>query len=196
MGTGMMVAVAGVVLLGVLLVVIYNGLVTARNRIANALSQIAVQLQRRHDLIPNLVEVAKGYMAHERDTLEAVITARNQAVGALSNLPAGGSAAVAGVAGAEAALGNAVGRLFALAESYPDLKADASMGRVQEELASTENRVAFARQACNDAVLSYNNRRETFPANLIAGNFGFAAAAMWELEDAAARQAPKVSFVR
>lgn len=190
MDMGMMVALGVVGLAGLVVVLLYNGLVTGRNAAANALSQISVQLQRRHDLVPNLVETARAYMAHERDTLEAVTAARDQAAGAL------GGGGVARMAGAEAALGGALGRMFALAEAYPDLKADGTMRQLQEELSSTENRVAFARQAYNDAVMSYNNRREMFPANLLAGPFGFMPLELWELEAAEARQPPKVSFAR
>lgn len=175
-------------------VVIYNGLVALKNRVRNAFSQIDVQLQRRYDLIPNLVETAKAYMAHERDTLEAVIAARNQASTAARHAQAGQPGAIAELAGAEAALGGLLARFFALAEAYPDLKASQNMAQLQEELASTENRVAFARQAYNDATMSYNTRREQFPDSLIAGLFRFDAAEMWRLENQEARQAPRVDF--
>jgi LemA protein len=174
---------------------VYNGLITARNFFKNAFAQIDVQLNRRHDLIPNLVEVAKGYLAHERQTLEAVIQARNGAVTGLKAAAAnpGDAAAMGALAGAENQLSSALGRLFALAEAYPDLKANQNMMQLTEELSSTENRVAFARQAFNDAVTEYNNRREVFPASLIAGFFNFLPAAWLELEDAK-RAAPSVKF--
>ncbi|HUO80757.1 MAG TPA: LemA family protein [Steroidobacteraceae bacterium] len=177
-------------------VVIYNRLVASRNGFHNAFAQIDVQLTRRYDLIPNLVETAKGYLAHERGTLEAVISARNAAVAGLKGAVAapGNPAAVAALAGAEGALGGALGRLFAVAEAYPDLKANQTMAQLMEELTSTENRVAYARQAYNDAVLSYNNAREVFPNNLIAGTFGFAAAAPLEIDSPAKRAAPEVKF--
>src|SRR5512133_3464934 len=162
---------------------IYNGLVTLRNYFKNAYAQIDVQLKRRYDLIPNLVETAKGYMAHERQTLEAVIAARNTAVGANQRAaanPADG-AAIQGLAAAEAGLTGALGRLFALSEAYPDLKANQNMMQLSEELTSTENKIAFARQAFNDAVMSYNNRREVFPSSVIAGMFQFAPAALLEI---------------
>jgi LemA protein len=174
----------------------YNRLVTARNAFKNAFAQIDVQLTRRYDLIPNLVETAKGYMKHERETLEAVIKARNTALAGLkaaSSNPAD-AAAVAQLQGAEAQLGGALGRLFALAEAYPDLKANQNMMQLSEELTSTENKVAFARQAYNDAVMAYNNARETFPSSIIAGSFNFAPAQMLEAAKPEAREAPKVSF--
>ena len=175
---------------------IYNGLVTARNAYKNAFAQIDVQLQRRHDLIPNLVEVAKGYIKHERETLEAVIQARNTAVSGLNAAKAnpGDPTAMAALGTAEGALTGSLGRLFALAEAYPDLKANQTMMQLSEELTSTENRVAFARQAYNDAVMNYNNRREIFPNTLIAGPFGFQPAALLELETPEAKVVPKVSF--
>ncbi len=175
-------------------IVAYNGLVALRNRVRNAFAQIDVQLQRRYDLIPNLVETAKAYMAHERETLQAVIAARNQAQAAAGRASGGASGAIAELAGAEAALGGLLTRFFALAEAYPDLKANQNMAQLQEELASTENRVAFARQAYNDAVMTYNTKREQFPDSLVANAFGFTAAESWQVEDSAARQAPKVSF--
>ncbi len=193
---------AGWIVLGVVavlviyLIMIYNGLVALRNRIENGFSQIDVQLQRRYDLIPNLVETAKGYMKHERETLEAVIAARNAAQSAASKAegnPIDG-AAIRDLAGAEAVLGSAMGKFFALAEAYPDLKANQNMMQLQEELASTENRISFARQAYNDAVMNYNTKRESFPDMLIANNFGFKEAQMLELEDEEARKAVKVSF--
>jgi LemA protein len=176
---------------------IYNGMVTARNRYKNAYSQIDVQLKRRYDLIPNLVETAKGYMKHERETLEAVITARNRAMNASQQASGnpGDPAAMKNLAGAEAALTGTLGRLFALAENYPDLKANENMIQLQEELTSTENRVAFSRQAFNDAITEFNTRCETFPANLIAGSFGFHPAELLESTESPEERKPvKVSF--
>ena len=175
---------------------IYNGLVTARNAFKNAFAQIDVQLQRRFDLIPNLVETAKGYMSHERETLEAVIAARSAAQ---SGLPAakanpGDPAAMAQLAAAQGQLNAGLGRLLAVAEAYPDLKANQNMMQLTEELTSTENKVAFARQAFNDAVMAYNNKREVFPSNIVAGMFNFAAAALLEITEPEKREAPKVSF--
>jgi LemA protein len=180
----------------VFVVSLYNRLVVLRNRIKNAFAQIDVQLTRRHDLIPNLVETVKGYIKHERETLEAVIKARNTAVSMLRSVAADPSKgeAVQQLAGAEAALGGALGRLFALAEAYPDLKANQNMMQLTEELTSTENRVAFARQSYNDAVMEYNNARETFPSSVVAGTFQFTPGTMLEIEDAAKRAVPKVSF--
>ena len=175
---------------------IYNGLVLLRNRIKNAFAQIDVQLKRRYDLIPNLVETAKGYLKHERETLEAVIAARNQAASAAkaaAAAPADG-AAVRALSGAEQALRGTLDRLMLVVERYPELKADRTMLQLQEEITTTENRIAFARQAYNDDVMAYNVKREVFPNNLIAGPFGFAAAQQLELESAAERQAPKVQF--
>jgi LemA protein len=175
---------------------IYNRLVTARNGFKNAFAQIDVQLTRRYDLIPNLVETAKGYLKHERETLEAVIAARNGALAGLKAAAAnpGSAEAVSQLAGAEAGLTGALGRLFAVAEAYPDLKANANMMQVSEELTSTENRVAFARQAFNDAVMGYNNAREMFPNSVIAGMFNFEPAKMLEAPAAEKREPPKVSF--
>jgi len=175
---------------------IYNGLVTYRNRYKNAYAQIDVQLKRRYDLIPNLVETAKGYLKHERGTLEAVIQARNQAAyaSAQAAINPGDPKAMAGLAGAEGALTGVLSKLFALAEAYPDLKANQNMAQLSEELASTENKVAFARQAFNDAVMVYNTARERFPAVLLAGVFGFGPAELFELTNVAEREAPKVSF--
>lgn len=177
---------------------IYNGLVTRRNAYRNAFAQIDVQLTRRHDLIPNLVETVKAYMQHERDTLEAVIRARNSAIGGLNAAKGnpGDPAAMQQLAQAEGALGGALGRLFALSEAYPELKSSANMAQLTEELSSTENRVAFARQAFNDAVMSYNNQREVFPANLLAGTFNFQQAALLGIgeEEAHKREVPKVQF--
>ena len=185
--------VAGLILY---LIIIYNGLVTARNRFKNNYAQIDVQLQRRYDLIPNLVETAKRYMKHERDTLEAVIQARNQAQGAAqaaARKPEDPKA-IQALIGAEGILGGALGRFFALAEAYPDLKANQTMQQLMEELSSTENRVAFARQAFNDSVMDYNNQREQFPNNLVAGPFGFLPAQQLEIQNEEAREAVRVSF--
>ena len=175
---------------------IYNRLVTARNAYKNAFAQIDVQLTRRHDLIPNLVEVAKGYLQHERGTLEAVISARNAAVTGLKAAAAnpGDPASVQQLAGAENQLTGALGRLFALAEAYPDLKANTTMMQLSEELTSTENKVAFARQAYNDSVMNYNNTREVFPNNVFAGMFNFQPAQLLEIESVEKRAVPKVSF--
>ncbi|MEM8955022.1 MAG: LemA family protein [Verrucomicrobiota bacterium] len=175
----------------------YNGLVKLRNRYKNAFAQIDVQLKRRYDLIPNLVEVAKKYMAHESETLEAVIQARNMASSAREKVaadPGGDAAAMAGLAGAESGLGGVLGRLFALSEGYPDLKANQNMMQLTEELSSTENKISFARQAYNDAVMNYNNKREMFPSSIIAGMFNFVAATMFEVTDEKEREAVKVDF--
>jgi LemA protein len=176
---------------------IYNGLVTLRNRFKNAFAQIDVQLKRRYDLIPNLVEAAKGYLTHERQTLEAVIAARGAAVNAAQRAAAapGEPAAMAGLSQAEGALGGALGRLLAVFEAYPDLKANQNVMQVQEELTSTENKVAFARQGYNDSVMSYNTKRESFPDTIIAGLFAFTEATLLEAtESKEERQAPKVKF--
>jgi LemA protein len=186
-----------IVALAVWAIGIYNGLVGLRNQFKNAFAQIDVQLKRRYDLIPNLVETAKGYIKHERETLEAVIKARNQAVAAASAASAapGNPAAMQGLGQAEGALTGMLGRMFALAESYPDLKANQNMLSLQEELSSTENKVAFSRQAFNDAVMTYNTKRESFPGNIFAGMFGFGAAELLQAtESAEERKAPKVSF--
>jgi LemA protein len=177
-------------------IVIYNRLITLRNRVKNAFAQIDVQLTRRHDLIPNLVETVKGYIKHERETLEAVIKARNTAASLLRTAAADPTRgeSVTQLAGAEGALSGALGRLFALAEAYPDLKANQNMMQLSEELTSTENRVAFARQNYNDAVMDYNNARETFPNSIVAGAFRFTPGALLEIEDVAKRAVPKVSF--
>ena len=174
----------------------YNSLVTARNAFKNAFAQIDVQLTRRYDLIPNLVETVKGYIKHERETLEAVIRARNTAFAGLKAAASdpGNAAAVSQLAGAESALGSALGRLFAVAEAYPDLKANQNMMQLSEELTSTENKVAFARQAYNDAVMTYNNKREVFPSSVVAGMFAFAPAQLLDIAKPEAREAPKVSF--
>jgi LemA protein len=178
---------------------IYNGLVTARNGYKNAFAQIDVQLQRRFDLIPNLVEVAKKYMAHERETLEAVIAARSAAQSGLAaaNASPGNPAAMAQLAAAQGQLNAGLGRLLAVAEAYPDLKANQNMMQLTEELTSTENKVAFARQAFNDMVMAYNNRREVFPNSVFAGMFGFQPATLLEIpaeQQAQVRAAPKVEF--
>jgi LemA protein len=174
---------------------LYNRLIRGRNGYQNAYAQIDVQLIRRHDLIPNLVETAKGYLQHERQTLEAVVNARTNAVGAqaaAAKAP-GDPTAMGQLAGAENVLTQALGRLFALAEAYPNLKANENMMQLSEELTSTENRVAFARQAYNDSVMSYNNRRQVFPASVIAGPLGFKPAALLDI-DKTQRQPPSVSF--
>jgi LemA protein len=185
-----------IVVLVIFFISIYNGLVTARNGYKNAFAQIDVQLTRRYDLIPNLVETAKGYLKHERETLEGVIAARNGAVSGLQAAKAspGDPAAMKQLSGAENVLTQSLGKLFALSEAYPDLKANQTMMQLSEELTSTENRVSFARQAYNDAVMGYNNRREVFPNSVVANTFGFAAAQSLEIEKAEMRAAPKVSF--
>jgi LemA protein len=178
------------------LIGMYNNLVNLRNRVRNGFSQIDVQLTRRYDLIPNLIEAVKGYMSHERGTLEAVVNARNSAVAGLKQAAADPAdpKAIRALAAAESTLGGTLGRLFALAESYPDLKANQNMMQFQEELASTENKVAFARQAFNDAVMTYNNACQNFPSNVVANNFGFQAAEFLEIGDEGKREVPKVSF--
>ncbi|MGA9575687.1 MAG: LemA family protein [Lysobacterales bacterium] len=175
---------------------IYNRLVAGRNRFKNAFAQIDVQLTRRHDLIPNLVETAKGYIKHERETLEAVTNARNMAVAGLKAASKDPSdpAAMKQLAQAEQGLSGALGRLFAVSESYPDLKANQNMMQLSEELTTTENKVAFARQAYNDSVMQYNTMRESFPNNFFAGWFNFQHAELLEIEDEAKREAPKVTF--
>jgi len=188
-----------VVVLAFWAVGIYNGLVTARNAFKNAFAQIDVQLQRRFDLIPNLVETAKGYLTHERETLEAVIAARGAAVSGLAAAKAspGDPAAMAELANTQGVLNNALGRLLAVSEAYPDLKANQNMMQLTEELTSTENKVAFARQAFNDSVMAYNNKREVFPSSVVAGMFNFAPAALLEIAEdkqAEVRAAPKVEF--
>ena len=174
----------------------YNGLVTQRNRFKNAFAQIDVQLKRRYDLIPNLVETAKGYMAHERETLEAVMQARAGAVAAHGPASADPSDAnaVKNLTNAEGVLGQSLGRLMMVAEAYPNLKADTSMLALSEELTSTENKISFARQAYNDAVMVYNTAREVFPASVIAGSFNFQPAQPYEIDNQAQREAPKVAF--
>ena len=197
--TGFLILLAIVVVLAFWVVGIYNGLVTARNAFKNAFAQIDVQLQRRFDLIPNLVETAKGYLSHERETLEAVIAARGAAMAGLSAAKAspGDPAAMAELANSQGMLNGALGRLLAVAEAYPDLKANQNMMQLTEELTSTENKVAFARQAFNDSVMAYNNRREVFPSSAVAGMFNFAQAALLEIpadQQATVRAAPKVTF--
>ena len=175
---------------------IYNALVNFRNRVKNAFAQIDVQLTRRYDLIPNLIEAVKGYMKHERETLEAVINARNAAMSSLDAAkadPSNGDA-IMKLGAAEGLLGGALGRLFALSEAYPDLKANQNMMQFQEELTSTENKVAFSRQAFNDAVLAYNNKAENFPNNIIAGMFRFELASFLEIQSEEKREVPEVSF--
>ncbi|MBM4398172.1 MAG: LemA family protein [Deltaproteobacteria bacterium] len=185
MSIGAIVVVAVVVLLVVTVIAIYNELIGLRNRIKNAWSQIDVQLKRRHDLVPNLVETVKGYAAHERQALEAVVAARGNAVSA---------SGVAAISRAESELSGALGRLLAVVEAYPDLKANQNFLSLQEELSSTENRIAFARQAYNDQVMDYNTKRESFPVNTIAGMFNFAAADHLVIENPAERETPRVSF--
>ena len=195
MGTGtiLLIVLIGIVLFGINA---YNRMVTARNGYKNAFAQIDVQLTRRHDLIPNLVETAKAYMAHEKETLTAVINARNAAVSGLTQAKAdpSNSEAMRELGMAEQGLSGALGRLFALSEAYPDLKANQNMQQLSEELTTTENKVSFARQAFNDAVMLYNNLIEQFPSNLIAGMFTFTTAEMLEIEDEEVRKVPKVSF--
>ncbi|BCT92773.1 hypothetical protein LYSHEL_17970 [Lysobacter helvus] len=196
---GLLILLALVVVVGFWVMGMYNGLVTARNAFKNAFAQIDVQLQRRFDLIPNLVETVKGYMAHERGTLEEVIAARGAAMAGLSAAKAspGDPSAMAELANSQGVLNGALGRLMAVAEAYPDLKANQNMMQLTEELTSTENKVAFARQAFNDSVMTYNNRRETFPSSIFAGMFNFLPAALLEIpaeQQAQVRAAPKVQF--
>jgi len=190
--------IVGLIVLAVIIVAgMYNGLVTLRNRYKNAFAQIDVQLKRRYDLIPNLVETVKGYMAHERGTMEAVIAARNTAMAAGKAAAAnpGDPTAMKALGGAETALTASLGRLLAVAEAYPDLKANQNMLALQEELTSTENKISFSRQAFNDAVTLYNTGREKFPTNMIAGMFNFGPAELLEsTESPEERKAPKVSF--
>lgn len=192
-----LIVVAGILLfIGFLLAGSYNGLVTLRNRYKNAFAQIDVQLKRRYDLIPNLVETAKGYLQHERETLEKVIAARNTASSASARAAQspGDLAAMKELSGAEANLAGTLTRFFAVAEAYPNLKADQSMNRLMEELSSTENRIGFARQSFNDQVMEYNTTREKFPTNIIAGMFNFAPAESFVVDRAEEKEAPKVSF--
>lgn len=185
-----------IVAIGAWVIGIYNGLVTLRNRFKNAFSQIDVQLKRRYDLIPNLVETAKGYMAHERDTLEAVIAARNQAASAAEGAAAnpGDAGSMQQLAGAEGQLVGALSRLMAVVEAYPDLKANENMSKLMEEITSTENKISFARQAYNDSVMVYNIEREKFPNNFVAGPFGFLPAELFEVTNEEEKEAPQVSF--
>ncbi|MCU0771031.1 MAG: LemA family protein [Verrucomicrobia bacterium] len=185
-----------VLLIGLWVMGAYNKLVTLRNRFKNAFAQIDVQLKRRYDLIPNLVETAKGYLKHERGTLEAVIAARNAAANASTRAAAnpGDAQSMKELMGAEATLTGTLGRLFALAEAYPDLKANTTMNQLMEELTSTENKVSFARQAYNDAVMTYNTQREVFPTNLIANTFSFTAAELFEIQKPEEKEAVKVQF--
>ncbi len=193
---GLLVVLGLAVIVGIMVMGIYNGLVTARNRYKNAFAQIDVQLKRRYDLIPNLVEVAKGYMKHERETLEAVIQARSSAVSAQSRASAnpGDPEAMKRLSQAEGALGGVLGRLLALSESYPDLKANQNMLLLTEEITATENKISFARQAFNDAVMFYNTLREKFPNVMFAGMFSFFPASLFEITDEKEKEAPKVSF--
>jgi LemA protein len=191
------IVIGGLILVIIVAIIsIYNALVALRNRVKNAWAQIDVQLKRRYDLIPNLVETAKGYMKHEAGTLEAVTQARNQAAAAAKavGLDPTDGAAMKNLSGAETALAGALGSLNVAVEAYPDLKASANMMQVQEELTSTENKVAFSRQAYNDSVMVYNTKRETFPSNIIAGMFNFNVASSFEIENAAEKEAPKVDF--
>ncbi|MBW4426326.1 MAG: LemA family protein [Nostoc desertorum CM1-VF14] len=189
-------SVALVATVAVIIINAYNDLVKYRNRYKNAYSQIDVQLQRRYDLIPNLVETAKGYMKHERETLEAVIAARNSAINASSRAAQnpGDPQTMQQLGNAEGALTGALSRLMVLSESYPELKADRSMTQVMEELSSTENRIAFARQAFNDAVTLYNTKSESFPSNLVANTFNFTVAELLAEATPEMRNAPRVSF--
>jgi LemA protein len=184
------------VMLALFVIGLYNQLVANRNRVQNAYAQIDVQLKRRYDLIPNLVEAVKGYMSHERGTLEAVIEARNSAFGASKAAASspGDPAAMQKLSQAEGQLNGALGRLFALSEAYPDLKANQNMLALQEELVSTENKVGFARQGYNDAVMYYNTRRESFPNIVVANFLGFGRSQSFEIESEKERQAPRVSF--
>jgi len=190
------VLLAVVIVLLLYTVGIYNRLISLRNRFKNAFAQIDVQLKRRYDLIPNLVETAKGYIKHERGTLEAVTSARNQASAAVQKAAANpaDASAIQGLMGAEATLTGALGRLFAVVEAYPDLKANQTMAQLMNDLASTENKVSFARQAYNDVVMSYNIAREIFPAVIVANLFGFTAAQLFEITATQEREAPKVNF--
>ncbi len=194
--TSFLIFLAIVGLLIAFVIGIYNKLVNFRNRVKNAFAQIDVQLTRRYDLIPNLIEAVKGYMSHERETLEAVISARNAASSSLdlAKLDPSNADAIKKLGASEGLLGNALGRLFALSEAYPDLKANQNMMQFQEELSSTENKVAFSRQAFNDSVLSYNNAVENFPNNVIAGMFDFETSSFLEIDSETKRDAPAVSF--
>ncbi|MSU33417.1 MAG: LemA family protein [Pedosphaera sp.] len=192
----LIVVLVGALLLSLFVVGIYNGLIALRNRFKNAFSQIDIQLKRRYDLIPNLVETCKGYMKHESGTLEAVVAARNSAATAASRVATNPAdpTAMKQLLQAEGQLSAGLGRLLAVAEAYPDLKANTNMMALQEELTSTENRISFARQAFNDAATEYNIKREVFPSNLIANTFNFTVAELWIVEDPTERQSVKVSF--
>ena len=185
MGIALIIVAAILVLLIFSVIGIYNALIRLRNQVDNAWSQIDVQLKRRHDLIPNIVETAKGYMKHERETFEAITNARSQAMGANT---------VSEASKAEGALGEALSKFMLVVENYPDLKANQNFLMVQEELTSTENKIAFARQSYNDQVLSFNNKIQMFPSNIIAGTFSFGKRDFFEIEIAAEREVPKVSF--
>jgi LemA protein len=197
---GLLIVLGGLILLAIIIVAmvigVYNKLVTMRNRYKNAYAQIDVQLKRRYDLIPNLVETAKGYMAHERGTLEAVTAARNIAYAASKAAAAnpGDATAMKSLTAAESGLGGTLSRLMMVSEQYPDLKANQNMMQLTEELTSTENKISFARQAYNDSVMTYNTDREVFPSNLIAGMFNFTAAELFVIDKPEQKDAPKVSF--
>jgi LemA protein len=196
-GTIALLVILAIIVFGIFFVVsIYNKLIQLKNRFKNAFAQIDVQLKRRYDLIPNLVETAKGYLKHEREVLEAVIKARNMASSAMEKAAAdpGNMEAIQGLVGAESTLTGTLGRLFALVEAYPDLKANQNMTQLSEELTTTENKVSFARQAFNDAVMAYNTARELFPNNIIANMFAFKEAQLFEIKVESEREAPKVSF--
>ena len=192
----LLIILAVIILTVLFFIAIYNKLIQLKNRFKNAFAQIDVQLKRRYDLIPNLVETAKGYLKHERETLEAVIKARNDATAAVEKASAdpGNSEAIQGLMGAESALTGTLGRLFALVEAYPDLKANQNMMQLSEELTATENKVSFARQAFNDAVMGYNTAREVFPNVIVANMFAFREAQLFEIKTEEEREAPKVSF--
>lgn len=196
MGTGTWILLIIVIVAIFLVAGTYNRLVALRNRFKNAFAQIDVQLKRRYDLVPNLVETAKGFLKHEKETLEAVVKARNLAANADRAAAAdpGNTQSMKALSGAESMLQGALSRLMVVVERYPDLKGNQQMNRLMEELSSTENKVAFARQAYNDAVMRYNTARETFPAVLFAGSMGFQPAALFEIEEPEVREAPKVSF--
>lgn len=189
-----LIIVAILVIPVILVIGLYNGLVQLRNRYKNAFAQIDVQLKRRYDLIPNLVETVKSFMQHERETLEAVIQARNVATSAREQASPADGGSMQSLASADSGLGGALGRLFALSESYPELRSNQNMLQLQEELTSTESKVAFARQAYNDAVMHFNNKLEMFPSNLIAGFFNFVPATTFEVSDDAERESVTVKF--
>ncbi|MDB4541536.1 LemA family protein [Akkermansiaceae bacterium] len=194
LGIGLIALIGLAVVVGFFFIAQYNGLVKLRNRYRNAFSQIDVQLKRRHDLIPNLVETAKAYMSHERETLEAVIQARNVAESARSSVSPDNPAAMEKLAKAEGGLGSVMGRLFALSEAYPDLKSNENMKQLSEELTSTENKVAYARQGYNDSVMHYNNKREAFPSSVVAGAFSFGSAVLFEVTGESEREVIEVKF--